>query len=102
MKIILLANTTLWATAHLLFICLRAYVPTLAYVENGMSMRLLRQEENRLHRVLARNMAFPMITNSPLAYFLGNLKVTRSNPCGQPNQQLHLTLVLLFLHRSVT
>jgi hypothetical protein len=79
-----------------------AYRAYSAYVENETVMRLRCNRKTGRQRVLQQNMAFPTITKYQDPYFLGNLKVHRSNPCGQAHHQLQRHFHLSCLHLSVT
>ena len=79
-----------------------AYRAYSAYVDFGMSMRLRHNRKTGRQRVLHKNMGFPTTEKYQDPYFLGNLKVYRSNPCGQAHQQLQRNFRLSCLPRSMT
>ena len=57
-------------------------------MENGMSMLLQRKRKMSFYRVLAKNVAIPMINNHQESPFCAIIDVPQRSPCGQVHQQL--------------
>ena len=77
-------------------------VPTPPTSKMGWPCDCATIEKMGYNRVLAINMAFPVITKYQDPSFLGNFQVYLSNPCGQLHHKLQLNFHLSCLPRSIT